>query len=76
MAKKKYENKRERFLSVAERRTDKVLERIRILGNCSNKNLYEYKKEEINKIFRAIQNQLHETKLLFNENKKKKKFKF
>lgn len=76
MVKKKYENKRERFLSVAKRRTDKVLEKIRILGNCSNKNLYEYKKEEINKIFRAIQNQLDETRLLFKENKRKKKFKF
>lgn len=76
MAKKKYENKRERFLSVAERRTDKILEKIRILGNCANKTLYEYKKEEINKIFRVIQNQLDETKLLFKDGKRKKKFKF
>jgi len=75
MVKKKYKDKRERFLNVAERRTNIVLEKIRILGNCANKNLYDYRKEEIDKIFRTIQKRLDETKLLFKENKRKKKFK-
>ena len=76
MVKEKYKNKRERFLNVAERRTNIVLKRIRILGNCANRNLYDYRKEEINKIFRTIQKQMDETRLLFRENKRKKKFKF
>lgn len=65
MPKKKYTSRRERFLNVAETRTKAVLEKIRILGNCSNKALYEYSQEEIDKIFRALQNQLNETKARF-----------
>lgn len=76
MVKKKYKNKRDRFLEVAEKRTNAVLERIRILGNCANKNIYEYENEEIVKIFKIIQKQLDDTKLLFKKNKRKKKFKF
>lgn len=76
MVKKKFKNKRDRFLEVAEKRTNVVLERIRILGNCANKNLYEYENEEIARIFKIIQKQLDDTKLLFKKNKRKKKFKF
>jgi hypothetical protein len=72
MTKVKYSSKRERFVNVAEARTQAILNRIRILGNCSNKNLYEYYPEEIDKIFRAIQEQLNETKSKFAKKKDKK----
>jgi len=65
MPKQKFNSKRERFLSVAETRTNSILEKIRILGNCSNRSLYEYSKDEIDKIFRAIQDKLNETKTRF-----------
>lgn len=65
MPKQKFTSKRERFLTVAESRTNTILEKIRILGNCSNRSLYEYNKEEIDKIFRAIQDKLNETKARF-----------
>lgn len=65
MPKQKFTSKRERFLSVAETRTNSILEKIRILGNCSNRSLYEYSKDEIDKIFRAIQDKLNETKTRF-----------
>lgn len=74
MVKVKYNSKRERFINVAEARTQAIINRIRILGNCSNKNLYEYSPDEIDKIFRAIQNQLLETKSKF-ETKRSSKFK-
>lgn len=74
MAKIKYSSKRERFVNVAEARTQTTINKIRILGNCSNKSLYEYSPDEIDKIFRAIQNQLTETKSKF-EIKKSNKFK-
>lgn len=74
MVKIKYSSKRERFINVAEARTQTIINRIRILGNCSNKNLYEYSPDEIDKIFRAIQNQLIETKSRF-ETKRSSKFK-
>jgi len=65
MPKRKFSSKRERFLSVAESRTNSILEKIRVLGNCSNRSLYEYSKDEIDKIFRAIQEKLNETKARF-----------
>jgi len=74
MPKQKFTSKRERFLSVAETRTNAILEKIRVLGNCSNKSLYEYNKDEIDKIFRAIQDKLNETKTRFNV-KREKEFK-
>lgn len=74
MTKIKYSSRRERFVNVAEARTQAIIDKIRILGNCSNKNLYEYSPDEIDKIFRAIQNQLIETKSKF-ETKRSSKFK-
>jgi hypothetical protein len=72
MPKQKFSSKRERFLKVAEARTNAVLEKIRVLGNCANRSLYEYKEEEVNKIFRVIQDVLNETKLKFKTKKGKK----
>jgi len=72
MPKQKFSSKRERFLKVAEARTNAVLEKIRVLGNCANRSLYEYKEEEVNKIFRVIQESLNETKLKFKTKKGKK----
>lgn len=73
---KKYQNKRQRFLEVGETRTNSVLEKIRILGNCSNRSLYEYQEEEINKIFRTIQKALDETKSKFTIHRGRRKSKF
>lgn len=64
-------DKRERFKKVAEQRTNKVLKMIELLGNCSNKNNYEYTDEEIKKIFSAIDSQLNETKSKFKNIKEK-----
>lgn len=72
MVKIKYSSKRERFINVAEARTRSILDRIRILGNCSNKSLYEYTPEEIDRIFRAIQEQLSQTKAKFSRKEEKK----
>ena len=65
MPKQKFTSKRERFLTVAETRTNTIIEKIRVLGNCSNKSLYEYNKDEIDKIFRAILEKFNETKARF-----------
>lgn len=77
MTKKRYSSKRQRFLEVGEARTNAVLHRIKILGNCSNRNLYDYREEEINKIFRTIKESLDETKAKFmiHSGKRKKRFK-
>lgn len=48
------ENKRERFVRIAEARTNKILDMLRLLGNCSNKSNYEYTDEDVKQIFTAI----------------------
>jgi hypothetical protein len=52
------ETKHERFRRIAGKRTNDVLDKMRLLGNCSNKNTYEYSKDEVNKIFNEIEKYL------------------
>lgn len=76
MPKRKFNNPRERFLEVAESRTNGVLNQIRILGHCSNRSLYQYTPEEINKIFKTIEEELNQTKAKFKlEQLRKRRFK-
>ena len=76
MPKRKFNNPRERFLEVAESRTNAILDKIRVLGHCSNKSLYEYNPEEISKIFKTIEDELNNTKAKFKlEQTRKKRFK-
>ena len=46
MRQEKTETRNERFKRIAAKRTNGILEKIRILGNCSNKSSYEYAEEE------------------------------
>lgn len=67
--------KHERFVRIAEKRTNRVLEQLRLLGNCSNKNNYSYTDEDIKKIFLVIENELKNTKTKFTLNSEKERFK-
>ena len=51
-------SKRQRFLTVGEKRTVRVLRALRLLGNCGNRAAYEYTVDEVQKIFIAIQREL------------------
>jgi len=66
------ETRREKFKRLAEKRTNAVLEQLRILGNLSNKANYDYSPEEVRKIFSAIDSQLKTIKAKFAGNKKTK----
>lgn len=59
------ERKRAAFKRLASQRTTAVLERLRILGNCSNRQLYEYTDEDIRKIFSAIAAEMKAVKAKF-----------
>ena len=65
------ETRKERFNRLATSRTNEIIDKIRILGNCSNKSTYEYAESDISKIFRAIDNELRDTKKKFTSTKKK-----
>lgn len=66
------ETKDERFKRIAAKRTNDVLEKIRILGNCSNRSSYKYTTEEINKIFSELDKQLKFTKARFLSGKRER----
>ena len=56
------ETKRDRFVRLAEARTNKIINMIKLLGNCSNTSLYEYSDKDVEKIFNAIQTELNNAK--------------
>ena len=59
------ETKQDRFVRIAEARTNKIIDMIRLLGNCSSKSTYEYTKEDVKKIFAAIESELKIAKAKF-----------
>lgn len=61
----KNESKREKFLRLAENRTNAVLAKIRTLANCSNPYAYEYTEEDVKQIFAAIEEELRIAKAQF-----------
>lgn len=73
---KEQETKRERFVRIAEARTNKIIDMIQLLGNCSNVNAYDYTQKDVDLIFKAIQVELDEAKRKFSkmENKKSSRF--
>lgn len=68
------QEKTERFKRVAENRTNKIIDQIRLLGNCSNRSNYEYTEEDVKKIFTAIELELKEVKHKYQTKAKNKKF--
>lgn len=65
-------NKRERFKRLAVNRTNDVLNKIRVLSNCSNRSAYDYTEDEINRIFSEIEKSVKIAKSKFNYPKNKK----
>lgn len=48
------ESKAEKFIRIADRRTNKVCKEFDLLGNLSNKGSYDYTTEQVEKIFNRI----------------------
>lgn len=69
------ESKKEKFIRLAENRTNKVLEMIRLIGNLSNKAVYEYTNADIEKIFKAIETETALAKKQFTDIGGPEKFK-
>jgi hypothetical protein len=60
--------KRRRFEKVASKRVQKIIDFIRLLGNCSNRNNYVYSEKDVELMFREINKVLKETKVLYEKN--------
>ncbi|MFA5830867.1 MAG: hypothetical protein WC878_03505 [Candidatus Paceibacterota bacterium] len=72
----KAQNKRDKFKQFAVKRTNNVLNQLRVLGNLSNRSAYEYTEEEVSKIFSEIDRAVKDAKSSFHFPKKNKEFKF
>lgn len=58
-------DKRTKFVELAEKRVNRLLRDIRLIGNLSNRSNYKYTPEDIRKIFGAIENEVRTTKHRF-----------
>lgn len=65
--------KKENFKRIAEKRTEKILNDLRLLGNLSNTSNYEYDQKDVDKIFSFIEDELKFTKDKFNKSNSKPK---
>lgn len=68
------DRRRTAFLRLAEARTNAVIDRIRVLSNCSNPYAYEYYEEDIRRIFQAIDAELRTARARFDKKQKKPPF--
>lgn len=62
----KTETAHDRFRRLATQRTNIILKRLKILGNCSNRQVYEYDEDDIDKIFSEIERKVKEIKAKFH----------
>ncbi len=67
--KKSLETKNQRFKRVASRRVGQILQGLRLLSNCSNKQTYEYSDEDVKKIFSAVESEFRKAKTAFESGK-------
>jgi hypothetical protein len=64
------ESKHDAFRRLAEKRTNAVIDKIRVLSNCSNPYAYEYDEEEVRKLFAAVERELKIARAKFQQHQK------
>lgn len=52
------EEDRDKFVRLATKRVSNALKSIQLIGNLSNRSNYDYTEEDVQKIFRALQEEL------------------
>ena len=59
-------DRREKFIELAEKRVNRALAQIRLIGNLSNRSNYSYTEQDVAKIHRALRKALDEMKARFD----------
>jgi hypothetical protein len=71
------ESKRDRFIRLATTRTQAVLDKLKILSNCANRQNYDYTTTDAEKILQAIEGEIKTLKHNFTTgNSEKRVFSF
>lgn len=60
------EKKHAKFRELAEKRTNKALEAVRLIGNLSNRQIYVYEEAEARKIVKALRDAVSEVEARFS----------
>lgn len=63
------ETKQEKFIRLAEGRTNAIIDRIRVLTNLSDKRFYKYSDKEVSEMFCAIEREVKKAKLAFTKSR-------
>lgn len=58
-------DKRKKFVELVEKRVNRLLKDIRLVGNLSNRSNYSFSEDDVRKIFMAIDNELRATRKRF-----------
>ena len=72
---KKIENKRQKFIRLAELRTEKAVLAIENLIGLSNPRNYDYNAKDVNLIIKALTDSVNAVSSSFSKSKEKKQFK-
>lgn len=58
-------DKRKRFIELTEKRVTRAIHVLRLVGNLSNRNNYQYNDEDVRKILRVLEAELKELRRRF-----------
>ena len=62
---------RQKFVQLAEARVNKTLKAIQLIGNLSNRSNYDYTDEDVEKIFKALNQEIGACRKRFELSKRK-----
>ena len=62
---------RQKFVQLAEARVNKALKDIQLIGNLSNRSNYDYTDEDVERIFKALAQEISACKKRFELSKRK-----
>ncbi len=69
---RKLKSKREKFVDLANKRVTSAIDKIRLIGNLSDRRFYEYSEKDSKQIIDALTKELSSVKSKFQNNAKKK----
>lgn len=60
------DERRDKFVKLAEARTNNAIKQIKLIGNLSNRGNYSFDEKDVDKIFRALQHEIKAMKDRFS----------
>lgn len=69
-------NNREKFVDLANKRVNRTLKCIKLIGNLSNRSNYQYTEQDVEKIFDALQSEIKVCRNRFRSNGKENEKEF